>query len=131
MILAGFAVKEWRKNVGEKNLLCACEVAFGAVEILGHDAEIDVFRAEHVTDLAEHFVDANIGAGVAGAVVAGEEKFKFFAGLPARAAAHHPLQTGEFDEQADPNDEKKIGHARAAPLAVCTVAFCNGQGLAG
>jgi hypothetical protein len=102
MILAGFAVEEWRKNIGEKNLLCAREVAFGAIEILRHDAEIDVFRAEDMADLPEHLVDANIGAGVARAVVAGEEKFEFFAGLPAGPATHHPLQAGDFDEQADP-----------------------------
>ena len=56
-------------------------------------------RAENVANLAKHFVNAHIGAGVARAVVAGEEQFEFFAGLPALAAAEHPLQAGEFDAE--------------------------------
>ena len=98
MVLAGFAVKKWRKNVRQKNLFGAVEIALGAVKILGHHAEVDVFRAKDVANLAKHFIDADVGAGIARAVVACEEKLEFFAGLPARAAAHHPLQTGEFDQ---------------------------------
>src|SRR4029077_1970752 len=131
VIFAGFAREKRRKNVWQKNLLGACEIALGAVEILRHDAEIDVFRAQYVANLAKHFVDAHVGTGVARTVVACEEKFKSFAGLPARAAAHHPFQARYFDEKADPGHEKKISHERAAPLAVCTAAFCNGQGFAG
>ena len=112
MIFARFAIEKRRKNVRQKNLLRAFEIALGALEILRHDAEIDVFRAEYVANLTKHFVDAHVGTGVARTVVACEEQFKSFAGLPARAAAHHPFQAGYFDEKADPGDEKKISHER-------------------
>src|SRR6476660_1715672 len=104
MILASFAIEEGRENVGEKNLAGALEVAFGAVEAVRHHAEIHVFSAEQVADLAQHFVDANIGAGVARAVIAGEEESEFFTGRPLFAASQHPLQAGELDENTDPGD---------------------------
>ena len=100
VILANFAEEKGRKNVGKKNLLSAFEIALGAIEVLSHHAEIHVFRAENVANLAEHFVDANVGAGIARAVVAGEKQFQFFARLPALAAAEHPLQAGQFDVES-------------------------------
>ena len=80
---------------GRRTCCGAFEVAFGAAEILGHHAEVDVFRAEDVADLVNHFVDAHVAAGVAGAVVAGEEQFQFFAAIPALPAAQHPVDACE------------------------------------
>ncbi len=68
--------------------------------------------------LAQHFLHANIGAGVARAVVAGEEQPQFFAGFPAMAESKHPADAPDFDQRADPRDEEKIGHARALPATV-------------
>ena len=73
VIFASLAVEERRKDIGEKNLLCTFEIPFGAVEILRHHAEVDVFRAENVTDLTQHFVDAHVRACIARTVVASKK----------------------------------------------------------
>src|SRR5262249_53390200 len=108
MVLASFAIKERRKNVRKENLTRAFEVALRAVETLRHHAEVHMLCAENVADLADHFVDAHVRAGVARAVVAGKQQLEFFARTPLSAAAEHPLQAGE-----------KVESGRKTQAAVC------------
>ena len=75
-LLADFRVQERREDVGQMHLPRVAEISAGEIEILGHDAEGDVFGAEDAADLADHFLDANVGAGVARAVVTGEEQLQ-------------------------------------------------------
>ena len=115
MILVDFAKQERRESVGQMNLPRALEVALRAVETLRHHAEIDVICAENVPHLPQHFLHANIGAGVARAVVAGKQQLQFLARRPALAQAEHPAEAPNLDQRADPRDQKKVGHARALP----------------
>ena len=48
MILRNLIGKEWREDVGKMNLACVFEVSLSELEILAHDAELDVLRAEHM-----------------------------------------------------------------------------------
>ena len=115
------------------DLTCAVEIACRTFEILRHDAEVDVIRAEDVADLAEHFLDAHVGAGVARTVVACEEEAKFFAGCPAAAETEHPGEAADFDERADPGDQEEVGHAWALPATMdgCATGADEGHGFAG
>src|SRR4029077_10119338 len=128
----GFAKKKRRIHVGEMHLSRTLEIALRAIEVLGHHAKVDIFGAEDVADLPQRFLDADIAAGIAGPVVAGEEQLQFFAGRPALADAELPGEGPELDHGADPGDEKEIGHA-PAPLAVTTALLASsaGQGFAG
>ncbi len=74
MVLPHFTKEKRRVNVGKINLARAFEVALGAFEALRHDAEIDVLRAKHMPNLAQHLLNAHIAAGVARAVVARKEQ---------------------------------------------------------
>src|SRR4029077_791261 len=132
VVAADFAEQEWRIHIGKIDLARALEIALAAVEILAHHAEIDVASAQDVAHLAQHFLHANVGAGVARAVVAGKEQAEFFAGLPAATEAKGPAEAPDFDQRTDPSDEKEIGHARALPAIVFGVTPREeGQGLAG
>ena len=75
-----------------------------------------------MADLAQHFVDANVGTHIARAVVSGEEQFQFFAGLPGLVSAQHPSRFGAFDVAADPGFQNEVHHAALPPAAA-------GQGL--
>ena len=75
MVGVHFAEEERRVDIRQVHLPGAVEVALGAVEILSHHAEVDVFGAEDMANLTQHFLDADVAAGVAGAVVSGEEQF--------------------------------------------------------
>jgi len=63
------------------------KVAAGEIEILGHDAEIHAFRTKNVANLAEGFLHAQVGAGIAVAVITGEEQLQFFAGCSSACRA--------------------------------------------
>ncbi len=130
MIPSCFMIEERRKNIGQENLFGSVEITRGAVKTLRHHAEVGIFRAENMAHLPQHFIYADVGPSVPGAVVTCKEKPQFFARLPAGAAAEHPFQTREFDERADPHHEKKIGHAPILPDALFA-ALSAGQGLAG
>ena len=132
VIGADFVEEERRKYIGEMNLTRAFEVAFGALEILRHDAEIDVLRAKNMADLPQHFLNAHIATGIARAVIARKEELQLFAGRPALAEAEHPAEARDFNQGADPSDEEEIGHARILPAATFFTAPVEaGQGLAG
>src|SRR5262249_61837692 len=120
MVLASFAIKERRKNVRKENLTRAFEVALRAVETLRHHAEVHMLCAENVADLADHFVDAHVRAGVARAVVAGKQQLEFFARTPLSAAAEHPLQAVKLRKPADPSDEEEIERSGAEPVGRVT-----------
>src|SRR5229473_1704727 len=121
------------KNIGQMDLARAREIAAAATEVLGHHAEVDNAGAEDVAHLAQHFLHANIGAGIARAVVPGEQQAQLSAGFPAAAESKHPADAPDFNQRADPRDEEKISHARALPATVFgAVALAEeGHGFAG
>ncbi len=133
MILAHLSEKERRKNVRQVDLARAVKITAAAVEVLRHHAEINVAGAEDVANLAKHFLYAHIGAGIARAVVSGEEQAEFIAGFPALTKAEHPADAPDFDQRADPSDQKEVGHARAPPATIFDAASLAeaGQGFAG
>src|SRR5580692_608900 len=96
------------------DLAGVAEISASEIEILRHDAEGEIFVAENAAHLANHFFYADVGAGVARAVVSGEEKFEFGAGLPGLSGAEHPFELVEFDEAADPGFEEQVGHERGS-----------------
>ena len=59
--------------------------------------------------------------------------FLLFTGFPAVAESKHPADAADFDQRADPSDQKKIRHARALPATVFGAASLvdEGQGFAG
>ena len=74
MILPHLAKEKGREDVGQTHLPRALKISFGAFNILGHHAEIDLVRSEHMPDLPQHFLNAHIAASVPGAVVSREEQ---------------------------------------------------------
>src|SRR5882762_1930613 len=56
MILPHLAKEKRRINVAKVNLACTLEVAFRALEVLRHYAEIDVLRAKNMPNLAQHLL---------------------------------------------------------------------------
>ena len=82
VILADDSMQERREHIRQMNLLRVAEISPGEIEILRHDAEREIFVTEDAADLADHFFDADVGAGVARAVVSGEEELQLCAGLP-------------------------------------------------
>src|SRR4029077_13058603 len=118
MIVAPFAEQERWKNIGQVDLARAREIAAAAIEVLSHHAEVAVAGAEDVAHLPQHFLDTNVGAGVARAVVSSEEQPQLFPGLPAAAESKHPADAPNFNQRADPRHEEKIAHARALPPTV-------------
>src|SRR5579859_7447421 len=118
VILASLAVEKRRENVGQKNLPGSFEIAACAIKALRHHAEVNVFGAEHVANLSDHFVHTDIRARVTSAVIAGKKQTQLFAGRPARSSAKHPLQARQFEERADPPPQKTVCHAAGLPLAL-------------
>ena len=62
----------------------------------------DIFVAEDAADLANHFFYADVGAGVARAVVTGKEELQSCARLPGMTGAEHLFELVELDQAADP-----------------------------
>src|SRR5216684_1414510 len=132
VILPHLAKQKRRVNVGKVNLARAFEVAFGALEVLRHYAEIDMLGAKNMPNLPQHLLDAHIAAGIARAVITRKEQLKFFTWRPALAKTHHPAKAPDLDQRADPCDEKKVGHAPILPAtAVFSALASDGQGFAG
>src|SRR5260370_23099970 len=94
MIGADFAEEERRKHIGKMDLARALKITAGEIEILGHDAEIHVFRAKNMPNLAERFLDAQVGPCIAVTVVAREDEPQLLVRGPALADAEHPAQPG-------------------------------------
>src|SRR5258708_10529940 len=117
MTLPRLAKEKRRIDVGKMNLARALEVVFGALEALRHHAEINMLRAENMPNLPQHLLHAHIAAGIARAVVAGEEQLQLFARGPALAESQHPAEARDLDQRTDPRDEKEVRHARALPAA--------------
>ncbi len=115
--LPHLAKEKRRVNVGKVNLARPFEVAFGALEALRHHAEIDVRRAKNVPNLPQHLLHAHVAAGIARAVIAGEEQLQLFAWSPALTETEHPAEARDLNQRADPRDEKEVRHARALPAA--------------
>ncbi len=95
----------------------ALEISLREFEVLTHHAELDPLRAQDVPDLAKHFVDANVGAHVAGAVISRKEQLQFFAWPPGLASAQHPSGFRALDVAADPRFQHEVHHAAVPPRA--------------
>src|SRR5712692_10973005 len=94
VVLPHFSEEKWRVNVRETDLPRALEIAIGPVEVLRHHAEIDLIRTQHVPYLPQHFLNAHVAAGIARAVIAGEEQLQFFGRRPALSEPQHPTEPG-------------------------------------
>ncbi len=116
--LAYFAMQKRREHIGEVNLARVAKIAAREVEILRHHAEPNVFRAEDSSNLPQNFLNAQIGARVAHAVVACAEQTQLLARLPRLAGSKHPAELIEFDEAAHPAFENQIHHGREPRVAV-------------
>src|SRR6266849_8378221 len=132
VILPHLAKQKRRVNVGKVNLARAFEVAFGALEVLRHYAEIDMLSAKNMPNLPQHLLHAHVAAGVARAVVARKQQLEFLTWRPALAETHHPSEARDLNQRADPRDQKKVRHAPILPAtAVFSALGSDGQGLAG
>src|SRR5262249_33792377 len=69
VVKGDLARKKGGKDVGQVDLARTLEVSVGQLKILAHDAEFDIFRAQDVANLPQHFLDPSVRAHVAGAVV--------------------------------------------------------------
>src|SRR5579871_1223021 len=117
VMLWHFVRQEWREDIRQMYLLRAFEVPFGKVKILAHHAEVNALRAQDVTDLPQHLVDANIGAHISGAVVSGKQQLELLSRLPGLISAQHPSGFGALDVAAHPGFENEVHHAAVPPLA--------------
>ena len=68
--------KKRRKDVRQMHLPRVAEISAREIEILRHHAEREIFVAQNAPHLPQHFLHAHIRAGVARAVVAGEEQLQ-------------------------------------------------------
>ena len=110
-------MQERRKDVGEVYLPCVAKISAREIEILRHHAEREIFRAEDSPHLAHHFFHADVGTGVARAVVSGEKQLERRTGFPGLARAEHPFELVQFDQAADPGFEQQVGHGRGSSAA--------------
>src|SRR5947208_1268728 len=115
------------------DLAGALEIAPAAVKVLSHHAELDVGCSQNMTQLPQHFLHANVGPGIAGPVVPGEQQPQFLARLPAAAQTKHPADPPQLDERAHPGYEKKICHRGVLRAVTCASVELaeEGQGCAG
>src|SRR5882724_2418471 len=132
MILSHLVIKERWESIRKVNLPRTFKISAGAVEIEGHHAEVCLVPSQDVTYLPQHFLDTHIAAGIARAVVASEEQLQLFSWGPTLTEAEHPAEAPDFNQRADPGNEKEVRHARALPTAAFfSVPGAQGQGLAG
>src|SRR5215469_1522971 len=99
------------------NLLGAFKVSLGELEVLAHHAEFNPVSTENMANLAEHLLDPYVGAHVARAVVAGEQKFQLFACPPRWVPAQHPSGFRPLDVRAHPGLKNEVHHAAVPPRA--------------
>jgi hypothetical protein len=106
-----------RKNVRQQNLGRILKISARAIEVEGHGGKVDLFWAQDVADLAQHFFDAHIGSHIARAVIPGKEQLQFFSRLPRLSASQHPSGLGALDVARDPRFENEVHHAAVPPRA--------------
>src|SRR3974390_3130592 len=109
--------KKRRKDVRQMYLLRALEISFRELEVLTHYAEINAFSTKNMSNLAQHFVDPDVGSHVARPVVSGKEQLQFFPGLPGLVPTQHPARLGALNIATDPRFQNKVHHAAVPPAA--------------
>ncbi|WP_434427199.1 hypothetical protein [Nannocystis pusilla] len=77
--LGGDELGEHRRQL---DLVDGAEVAARQLGIDGHDRQLELVVADDVAQLADHLLDADVGAGVARADVAGQQQLERLARLP-------------------------------------------------
>src|SRR5713226_2104128 len=102
VILPYLAIEEGRVNVGEMHLARAFEITAGAVEVLCHDAEIDVLGSENIPRLAERLLYANVGTSISRAVVGNKKKFEFLPWCTAGSKAENRTDLADCNEGTHP-----------------------------
>src|SRR5262249_54067614 len=90
VVLRNLMREKWREKVGQVDLARKFEITVGELEILAHDAEVDVFGTKKGGELADHFFDPGVRPHVAGAVISSEQQLELLSWLPAFALAQHP-----------------------------------------
>src|SRR2546426_1857178 len=101
VIGANFAEEKRWKHIGEMDLARALKITACEIEILGHDAEINVFGAKDMPNLAQRFLYAQVRPRIPIAVVTGKEHPNLSVGRPAFAEPHHPAEDGNPKSHAD------------------------------
>src|SRR5947209_3345296 len=102
-MLRNLARQKRRKNIRKMDLLSTFEVASRQFEVLAHHTELDILRAENLTELAHRFLGTHVRTGIARSVVSRQQQLEFFAGLPAFAFAEDPCGFGMLNVGADPS----------------------------
>ena len=97
IVFRHFGMKERRENIREMHLLRVAEISAREFEILRHHRPGHILGAQDALHLPDDFFHANVGAGVARAVVAGEKQLQRLARLPGLARAEHVLQFVQLD----------------------------------
>ncbi len=115
VVLWNLVVQERREHWRQHHLARVAEVAFAQLEVLAHDRELDAFFAQDVPHLAQHLLDAYVRAGVARAVVTGEQELQARSRRPRLTPAQHPTHLGQLDQPTDPRDECFVHHGCAPP----------------
>src|SRR5438445_10459515 len=110
-MLWNFPRHERRKNIWQVHLVAVLEISIGELEILAHQADLDIVGSQNVAQLAESFFRAHVGAGIARAVVSREKQLEPFSRLPAFPLAENPPGLGALDVSADPGLQDEVHHA--------------------
>lgn len=109
MVLVHRVVEGLGEDLREDDLPNRAEVAAGQFLVEGVDAHLDVLVAEEMPELPDHFLHADVGSGVAGAAVAGQEQLQRFAGFPLFARVQGVAAGGEFQRRGHGAHEGTVG----------------------
>ena len=102
--------QELRKDLGDRHLAAAAEVARRELLVDRGHGERGLIVAEEMVELTAELLDPHVGAGVAGAVVAGEEEAQRLTGLPlARGEAQGVAPGADLDQAGDRPLERAVG----------------------
>ena len=116
VVAADLAKEEGWKDIRKLDLAHRIEIAAGPLQVVREDTQFQVGVAQHVANLTDHLLDADIGPGIAVSVVPGKEQAQRRSRLPGLSRSQHPSQLGELDQATDPQLQSQIHHG-AAPVS--------------
>ena len=106
--------EEGREDDGHHDLAHGAEIAAGELGVVGHDGQLQLVVPDDVAELADHLLDAHVGAGVAGADVAGEQQLERLARRPALGVADGITDADALDQGVHRHHEGAVGIERVA-----------------
>ncbi len=99
MMLGALLEEKLREHHRQLDLPRSAEVSGRQLTVDRHHRQLEIVVADHVTELPDHLLDANISAGVPGADVAGECELERLAGSPGFLVhPERPLDGDGLDE---------------------------------